>query len=74
MVAAILLPHAQAVAATAEERILDFESRIEVHADGRRIALVFPPGWLVEHPLTRADLEQEREWLTAARYELELDG
>ena len=33
---------------------------------GRNVDLQFPRGWLAEHPLTAADLEQETEWLAAA--------
>jgi len=29
------------------------------------IGLRFPPGWLDQHPLTRADLESEAEYLRA---------
>ena len=35
------------------------------------VALSFPPGWLDEHPLTRADLMQEAEYLAAAGVKLE---
>ena len=36
-------------------------SRLRADADG--LELVFPPGWLQEHPLTRLDLaEEERIW------------
>ena len=35
------------------------------------VALNFPPGWLDEHPLTRADLMQEAEYLAAAGVKLE---
>ena len=37
------------------------------------VRLTFPPGWLDEHPLTRADLLDEREVLRAAGYELAVD-
>ena len=30
------------------------------------LTVAFPPGWLDEHPLTRADLEQEQEYLASA--------
>ena len=36
----------------------------------RSVKLEFPPKWLAAHPLTRADLEQERSFLTAAKYKL----
>ena len=35
--------------------------------DKRDLRLTFPDGWLETHPLTRADLEQEREYLEAVR-------
>ena len=31
---------------------------------------MFPRGWLIEHPLTAADLEQECEYLQAAGFRL----
>ncbi|MFN3712309.1 MAG: exopolyphosphatase [Alcanivoracaceae bacterium] len=34
------------------------------------LSLRFPPGWLVEHPLTQADLELEQEFFRAAGYDL----
>lgn len=34
------------------------------------LTLQFPDGWLDEHPLTRADIEQEQEFFRAAGYEL----
>ncbi|MCB1742890.1 MAG: Ppx/GppA family phosphatase, partial [Gammaproteobacteria bacterium] len=34
--------------------------------DAGRFGLSFPSGWLDEHPLTRADLEEERDFLAAA--------
>lgn len=37
-----------------------------VRADGDEIELTFPAGWLDHHPLTRADLDEERELLAAA--------
>lgn len=37
---------------------------------GRRVTLVFPPGWLRDHPLTRADLEKESEYLRTLRWTL----
>ncbi|MCC4309761.1 MAG: exopolyphosphatase [Alcanivorax sp.] len=38
--------------------------------DGQALTLSFPEGWLVEHPLTLADLEQEQEYFQAANYTL----
>lgn len=37
----------------------------------KKISLTFPPGWLAEHPLTSADLEQEAQYLTAPGFILE---
>ena len=39
---------------------------VELAVDGAAMRLVFPPGWLGDHPLTAADLEQEAAWLAAA--------
>jgi exopolyphosphatase/guanosine-5'-triphosphate,3'-diphosphate pyrophosphatase len=36
----------------------------------RNLTLIFPTGWLEEHRLTRADLEQEATYLEKARYSL----
>jgi exopolyphosphatase/guanosine-5'-triphosphate,3'-diphosphate pyrophosphatase len=38
------------------------------------LALEFPPRWLDDNPLTAADLEQEREWLAARGFRLEVGG
>ena len=38
------------------------------------LELKFPHGWLVENPLTAADLEQEADWLRARGFELKLAG
>ncbi|MGH8655230.1 MAG: exopolyphosphatase [Gammaproteobacteria bacterium] len=43
---------------------------ITAKVDESKIWLVFPPGWLDEHPLTRADLEQEAAYLEVAGYAL----
>ncbi len=43
---------------------------IEIAADGNAMNLRFPPGWLDEHPLTRADLETEAAYLLEAGYRL----
>jgi exopolyphosphatase/guanosine-5'-triphosphate,3'-diphosphate pyrophosphatase len=34
------------------------------------LVLAFPQGWLDDHPLTQTDLESEREFLAAAKFEL----
>jgi exopolyphosphatase/guanosine-5'-triphosphate,3'-diphosphate pyrophosphatase len=38
-----------------------------------QLRLAFEPGWLEEHPLTRADLFQEAEYLNKAEIELRID-
>jgi exopolyphosphatase/guanosine-5'-triphosphate,3'-diphosphate pyrophosphatase len=43
---------------------------IRIVAKGRSVELTFPRGWLGEHPLTVADLEQEAEWLRGAAIRL----
>ncbi len=44
--------------------------RCGIEARKGRLELVFPQGWLGEHPLTRADLEQEASYLAAIKWEL----
>ncbi len=39
----------------------------------QRLNLTFPSGWLERHPLTRADLEQEAEYLRAIDYRLKVN-
>lgn len=43
---------------------------INIAAGAGRITLGFDAGWLAENPLTIADLEREREYLSLAGYEL----
>jgi exopolyphosphatase/guanosine-5'-triphosphate,3'-diphosphate pyrophosphatase len=43
---------------------------IGLHARGRSLEVEFPKGWLAEHPLTAADLEQEAGYLQAAGFKL----
>ena len=43
---------------------------ITANADGGRLELAFPPGWLDHHPLTRAGIAQEAEELAAIGIEL----
>ena len=43
---------------------------LTVTADGDRLELAFPEGWLDAHPLTRADLDQEAERLADADFVL----
>jgi exopolyphosphatase/guanosine-5'-triphosphate,3'-diphosphate pyrophosphatase len=45
---------------------------VRATADGDRLRLAFPQGWLDAHPLTRVDLEQEADYLRAAGIELEI--
>ncbi|MDJ0805911.1 MAG: exopolyphosphatase [Gammaproteobacteria bacterium] len=40
-------------------------------AEGNQLRLEFPPGWLEEHPLTQAELEQEANSLQSAGFDLE---
>jgi len=47
---------------------------IRVSAIKRSIALRFPAGWLDDHPLTRADLEQEASYLAVAGHTLTGSG
>ena len=43
---------------------------IRLTARGRTLVLKFPRGWLKKHPLTAADLEQEKGYLEPSRYSL----
>jgi exopolyphosphatase/guanosine-5'-triphosphate,3'-diphosphate pyrophosphatase len=47
------------------------EPEIRVSATEESIQLKFPEGWLEEHPLTQADLDQERKHLKPVGYKLE---
>jgi exopolyphosphatase/guanosine-5'-triphosphate,3'-diphosphate pyrophosphatase len=42
----------------------------ELHVIDQRIDLIFPSGFLEKHPMTRADLDEEREMLRTAGFEL----
>jgi exopolyphosphatase/guanosine-5'-triphosphate,3'-diphosphate pyrophosphatase len=44
--------------------------QIDLAARGRSLELTFPKGWLAEHPLTAADLEQEVDYLRATGFRL----
>lgn len=44
---------------------------IRLSASDNSLRLQFAPGWLEEHPLTQADLDQERGYLTAIDFCLE---
>lgn len=41
--------------------------------NGQRLNLGFPNGWLDQHPLTRADLENEARYLRKAGFRLEIE-
>jgi exopolyphosphatase/guanosine-5'-triphosphate,3'-diphosphate pyrophosphatase len=43
-----------------------------LRGEGKRVRLAMPTGWLEEHPLTAADLEQEARYLDAAGFELRI--
>ena len=43
---------------------------VEFGVEGDTLRLRFPAGWLNEHPLTRADLEQEASYLKPAGFKL----
>ena len=44
--------------------------RLDLSVKGRSIDVGLPKGWLADHPLTEADLEQEADWLRAAGFRL----
>lgn len=44
--------------------------QIRVTASPRALELKFPSGWLDEHPLTQADLQEESDFLKEAAFEL----
>lgn len=44
---------------------------LTIQAGKRRLQVSFANDWLSAHPLTRTDLEQEKEWLETADYTLE---
>ncbi|HVN44914.1 MAG TPA: exopolyphosphatase [Steroidobacteraceae bacterium] len=43
---------------------------IELSATPRSLEMRFPPGWLKDHPLTSADLQQEVDYLRASGFRL----
>ena len=43
---------------------------ITIRAGKRTIQLRFPDGWMEDHPLTAADLEEEAEYQRVLGYEL----
>jgi exopolyphosphatase/guanosine-5'-triphosphate,3'-diphosphate pyrophosphatase len=46
--------------------------RIQITGRKKGLGLSFPSGWLAEHPLTQADLQEEAATLRKAGYELEI--
>ena len=44
--------------------------KVKLVAGERSLELVFPAGWLEANPLTKADFEQEAQWLTRVGYSL----
>lgn len=46
---------------------------IEAGAKDQHIRLRFPPGWLEQHPLTRADLQSEAEYLKLGKFRLSFE-
>lgn len=46
--------------------------KLEIHAAKNKLCLCFPDGWLADHPLTQAELEQEQVYLQKINYTLEL--
>jgi exopolyphosphatase/guanosine-5'-triphosphate,3'-diphosphate pyrophosphatase len=47
--------------------------RIQLAAGRRSLDLVFPKGWLEEHPLTAADLELEADYLESVDFKLKFE-
>jgi exopolyphosphatase/guanosine-5'-triphosphate,3'-diphosphate pyrophosphatase len=47
---------------------------IGLRAKKSKLRLELPAGWLAQHPLTRADLEEEAEFLERADFELEIES
>ena len=43
---------------------------MDVTINGKNIELKFQDGWLVDHPLTEADLETEANYLSVTDYKL----
>ncbi|WP_020682426.1 hypothetical protein [Marinobacterium rhizophilum] len=46
---------------------------MQLQVDGKELQLSFPKGWLAQHPLTQADLEQEAEFLKALGLKLQVN-
>lgn len=49
----------------------ELEPAVKIEVDRRSVQLSFPRKWLADHPLTRADLEQEASHLRAVQISLE---
>jgi exopolyphosphatase/guanosine-5'-triphosphate,3'-diphosphate pyrophosphatase len=47
---------------------------VRLAVKSRHVQLLFPRGWLAEHPLTAVDLEQEAEYLATAGIRVEVAG
>jgi exopolyphosphatase/guanosine-5'-triphosphate,3'-diphosphate pyrophosphatase len=45
---------------------------LRLSVNGQSLGLMFPPGWLDGHPLTRADLDQEAQYLKKAGFQLDV--
>jgi exopolyphosphatase / guanosine-5'-triphosphate,3'-diphosphate pyrophosphatase len=43
---------------------------VDIELNGKKIQLKFPDSWLVDHPLTEADLETEASYLSVTDYKL----
>jgi exopolyphosphatase / guanosine-5'-triphosphate,3'-diphosphate pyrophosphatase len=48
------------------------QPEVSLEIEDHRLGLGFPGGWIDEHPLTRADLDDERFILAAAGFELKI--
>ena len=43
---------------------------IRIRVAAKKLVMSFPEGWLADHPLTRADMEQEQEFFEGGGFEL----
>jgi len=48
----------------------DSKPRLSLEVAGHKIRVGFPEGWLDRHPLTRAELEREADYLARAEFKL----
>lgn len=53
-------------------RTVEALPELDIQVDGAELRLRFPAGWLAAHPLTRADLKEERERLVGLGVRLKL--